>query len=161
MKSRSWGAGLIARSALIVVASSLVGLGYNAVRADSLDLVAESDYEIYEECPEGEEVAEPIHLDELKENPDYFFLVDSRTPDEYEQGHAPGAFSVPYDPLFPVSEEEIDSVRTAAGDRTIVVVGDSLTAKLLANDLLNQGISFVQYLDEGEDWRSLVGGAGD
>lgn len=161
MNSSRWGAGFLARSALIVIASSALGLGYNAVRAGSLDLVADADYEIYDECPEGEEVAEPILLDELEENPDYFFFVDSRMPDEYEAGHVSGALSVPYDPIFPVSDEEIDAVRTVAGDRTVVVLGDSLIAQLLANDLLNQGIGYVHYLKEGEDWRSLMGDAGE
>ncbi|MFH1279574.1 MAG: rhodanese-like domain-containing protein [Candidatus Eisenbacteria bacterium] len=161
MNYRMWRVGLFLQSALIVSAASVIALGYNAVRADSLDWVADSEYEIYDECPEGEEEAAAVSLEELQENPDYFFLVDSRMPDEFGAEHAEGALSVPYDPLFPISEEEIGAVKEAAGDRTVVVIGDVPTARLLANDFLNQGVGFVQYLNEDEDWRALLGAAAE
>lgn len=161
MNSHFWDAGLFLRSALIAAAASIVALGFNAVRADPLDWVADSEYEIYDECPEGEEEATAIGLDELLENPGYFFLVDSRMPGEYGAAHVEGALSVPYDPLFPIEEGEIAAVKEAAGDRTVVVIGDTLTARLLANDFLNQGVGFVHYLAEDEDWRVLLGPAAD
>ena len=38
----------------------------------------------------------------------------------------------------------------------MVVVGDSLTARLLANDLVAQGLEAVRYLEKGADWRTLL-----
>lgn len=148
---------LLLRSALIAAASGAVALAVNAGRPDSLPLVAESEYEIYEDCPEGEESATEIALDEITENPAYFLIVDSREPEEFEAGHVEGALSVPYDPLFPVSEEEVERVRAAVGERVVVVVGDPLTARLLANDLATQGLDWVNYLEEGAEWRVLLG----
>ena len=78
--------------------------------------------------------------------------------EEYIASHLEGSLSVPYDPLFPVDEETITAIRERVGDRTIVVVGDSITAKLLADDLIAQGVEWVQYLEDGRDWLALLGG---
>ncbi|MFH1679894.1 MAG: rhodanese-like domain-containing protein [Candidatus Eisenbacteria bacterium] len=152
---------LLLRSLAIVGLSTAVAVAVNAGRPDSLRWAADSEYEIYEDCPEGEDTASVVTLDELIENPSYFFVVDSREPEEYESGHVEGAFSIPYDPLFSVSEEEIEEIRTVAGDRTIVVIGDTLTARLLANDLATQGLDWVHYLEESEDWRALLSAGAD
>lgn len=145
------------RSFFIVLFASLVAVGVNAGRPDSLAWIASSEYEIYDECPEGEEEAPAIAIDELLENPDYFLLVDSRMPGEFDEGHVDGALSVPYDPLFSVTEEDVVRVRETAGDRTVVVIGDSLTARLLANDFLSQGLDWVHYLEGDAAWRTLLG----
>jgi hypothetical protein len=148
--------GLLLRSAVLVVISALVAVGVNAGRPDSLEWVASAEYEIYEECPEGTGSATAVTLGEILENPDYFFLVDCRRSEEYEQSHIPDALSIPYDPLFSVDEEVILEIQKESDGRTVVVVGDTLTAKLLADDLVTQGMEYVQYLDDGEDWRSLL-----
>ncbi len=145
------------RSFFIVLFASLVAVGVNAGRPDSLAWIASSEYEIFDECPEGDEEAPFIAIDELLENPDYFLLVDSRMPDEFDKTHVEGTLSVPYDPLFSVTEEDVARVRDAAGDRTVVVIGDSLTARLLANDFLSQGLDWVHYLEGDAAWHALLG----
>jgi rhodanese-related sulfurtransferase len=156
MPSRRSPRGILLRSAVIVAVSSGIAFAVNAARSDSLPLVAESEYEIYDDCPEGEESATEVTLDEVTENPTYFLFIDARAPEEYAAGHIEGALSVPYDPLFPVSPEDVERVRAAAGERTIVVIGDPLTARLLANDLASQGLDWVNYLEESAEWSVLL-----
>ncbi|MBM3321063.1 MAG: rhodanese-like domain-containing protein [Candidatus Eisenbacteria bacterium] len=147
---------LLFRSFLVFALSALVAVAINAGRPDSLRWVADAEYEIFDDCPEGEDTASAVTLDELVENPSYFFVVDSRSPEDYAAGHIEGAFSLPYDPLFSVDDKEIEKILVAAGEKTIVVVGDTLTARLLANDLTSQGLDFVHYLEEDGDWRALL-----
>jgi rhodanese-related sulfurtransferase len=147
---------LLFRSFLVFAFSTAVAVAVNAGRPDSLRWVADAEYEIYDDCPEGEDSASAVTLDELVENPSYFFVVDSRSPEDYAAGHIEGAFSLPYDPLFSVDEEEVEKILEAAGEKTIVVIGDTLTARLLANDLASQGLDFVHYLEEDGDWRTLL-----
>ena len=144
------------RTAVLFCASIFLAVAVNATRPDPLDWIASEEYEIFEECPEGEESSTPVTLQEVTANPDYFFIVDSRDSSDFERGHVEGAMSVPYDPLFPVMEDVIDELLVSAGDRTVVVIGDTLIAKLLADDLISQGVPIVHYLEEGEDWRVLL-----
>jgi len=154
--ARPW-KGFLLRATILVGVSSVTAVAVNAFRSDPIDWVAAAEYEIYEDCPETVEPALPVTLAELKENPDYFLIVDSRMEEEYVASHLEGSVSVPYDPLFPVDEETIAAIRDRMGDRTIVVVGDSITAKLLADDLIAQGVEWVQYLEDGRDWLALLG----
>ena len=154
--ARLW-RGFLLRATILVSVSCATAVAVNALRSDPIDWVAAAEYEIYEDCPETVEPALPVSLAELKENPDYFLIIDSRMEEEFLVSHLDGSLSIPYDPLFPVDEETILAIRKQVGDRTIVVVGDSITAKLLADDLIAQGIEWVQYLEDGRDWLALVG----
>jgi len=145
------------RVTILVGVSCVAAVATNVFRSDPIDWVAAAEYEIYEDCPETVEPALPVTLEELRENPDYFLIVDSRMEEEFLATHLEGSLSVPYDPLFPVDEETITAIRDQVGDRTVVVVGDSITAKLLADDLIAQGIDWVQYLEDGRDWLALLG----
>jgi rhodanese-related sulfurtransferase len=147
---------LLLRSFLIAAASAAVAVAVNASRPDPLPWLAPSEYEIYEDCPEAEDSSTVLSLSELRGDLSFFFLVDCRPAEEFAEGHAEGALSVPYDPLFAVSEEDLAKIQDAAGTRTVVVVGDSLTARLLANDLVAQGLEAVRYLEKGADWRALL-----
>ncbi len=144
------------RSAVLVAVSAMIAVGVNAARPDSLQWVATAEYEIYENCPEVTGSATGVTLDEILEKPDYFLLVDCRMPEEYEKSHIPDAVSLPYDPLFSVDEDAIYRIQKESDGRTIVVVGDTLTAKMLADDLVTQGMEYVRYLEDGEDWRALL-----
>ncbi|MBN1827149.1 MAG: rhodanese-like domain-containing protein [Candidatus Eisenbacteria bacterium] len=150
--------GFLLRTTILVGVSSLTAVMVNAFRSDSLDWVAAAEYEIYEECPESTEPATPVTLDELRENPDYFLVIDCRDEESFVADHLEGSISIPYDPLFPVDEEAVLAIRESVGDRTVVVVGDSMTAKLLADDLIAQGIEWVQYLEDGQGWPALLHG---
>jgi rhodanese-related sulfurtransferase len=147
---------LLFRSSAVAVVSAGIAFAVNAGRPDSLPLVAESDYEIYEDCPEGEDEATRVPLDEVTENPSYWLFVDARPPEEFAAGHIEGALSLPYDPLFSVSAEDVEKIRAAAGSRTILVVGEPTTARFLANDLTAQGLDWVNCLEEGADWHALL-----
>ncbi|NNE07844.1 MAG: hypothetical protein HKN20_04700 [Gemmatimonadetes bacterium] len=144
------------RSLGIVGFSFVVAFAVNATRTTPLAWAADSDYEIYDDCDETTETAEPIAIAEVLEHPDYYLLVDAREPDAFAAGSAAGAVNLPYDPLFSVGQEEIDELRSQAGDRGLVIIGDPETAKLLADDLFSQGMTFVNYLEEGDEWTKLV-----
>ncbi len=144
------------RSLGIVGFSFAVGITMNATRPTPLAWAADSDYEIYDDCDETTETAEPMSIADVLAHPDYYLLVDAREPDAFAAGSAPGAVNLPYDPLFSVGQEEIDALRSRAGDRSLVIIGDPETAKLLADDLFSQGMTFVNYLEEGDQWTKLV-----
>jgi len=147
---------ILFRAALILTVAVGLAALVNAGRPTPIDWIAQADYEIYEDCEETTESAEPVALAEVSKHPDWYLVVDARDPEAFEADHLEGAYSMPYDPLFGVGEEEISAIRDEAGDRSIVVVGEGEFAKLLADDLLSGGLSWVQYLEEGEDWRSLA-----
>lgn len=140
----------------IVGFSFAVAFVFNATRPTPLAWAADSDYEIYDDCDETTETAEPIAIADVLEHPDYYLLVDAREPEEFAAGSAAGAINLPYDPLFSVGEGEIDGIRSQAGDRGLVIIGEPETAKLLADDLFSQGMTFVNYLEEGDQWTKLV-----
>lgn len=123
--------------------------------------IAQAEYEIFEDCDETTESAEAIDLSEVVKNPSWYLIVDSRDPEPYEEWHLEGAYLLSYDPLFSVDEETIEALRIEAGDRSVVVVGEGDFAKLLADDLLSQGMSWVQFIRPEEDWRKLKMPAAD
>ena len=146
---------MLRRALLITGASFLMALAVNATRPTPVLWIAQADYEIFEDCDETTESAEPIEIAEIMKHVDWYMVVDSRDPEPYEEWHLEGSYSLPYDPLFSVDEETINALRSEAGDRSVVVVGEGEIAKLLADDLLSQGLSWVQFINPEEDWRIL------
>lgn len=146
---------ILRRALIIAGVSCVIAVGVNATRPTPVAWVAQADYEIYEDCDETTESAERIELAEVAKNPSWYLIVDAREREPYEEWHLEGSCSLPYDPLFSVDAGTLDSLRSAAGDRTVVVVGDGDHAKLLADDLLSQGMTWVRFIDPDEDWRTL------
>ena len=146
---------ILRRALIITGVSCLLAVAVNATRPTPVVWIAQADYEIFEDCDETTESAEAIKLAEVTKNPSWYLIVDSRDPELFEEGHIIGAYSLPYDPLFSVDEETVEALRSEAGDRTIVVVGDGDFARLLADDLLSQGMSWAQFIAPEEDWRAL------
>jgi len=147
---------MLGRALLIAGVSSLLAVAVNATRPTPVMWIAQADYEIFEDCDETTESADSIDIAEILKHPDWYMIVDSRDPEPFEEWHLEGAYSLPYDPLFSVDEETIDALRSEAGDRSIVVVGEGDIARLLADDLLSEGLSWVQFIRPEEDWRKLT-----
>ncbi len=152
---------VVFRALLIAGVSVLLAVAVNASRPTPVTWLAQAEYEIFEDCDETTETSESISLAEIEKHPDWYLVVDARDESLYAEGHIDGAYSLPYDPLFSVDAEQVEALRSAAGDKSVVVVGDDGTARLLADDLLSQGLAWVQFLDEETDWRRLMASGDD
>jgi rhodanese-related sulfurtransferase len=104
-----------------------------------------------------EEGVEGISVDHLRQHRDrdaWHYVVDVRLPEEYEQGHIPGAISCPGGQLANALDEYI-GVRQA---RLVCVSNGTTRAKIGAALCKRIGYPDVVYLDGGTDaWREQVG----
>lgn len=146
---------------VLAIVPSLFAVGFNLARPTPLTWVAKEPYEIFQDCPEATETAEAISVEAIRKNPKAFLIIDARMPKAFKEGHIEGAINIPYDPLFPVSEANIQNVQAARKGRRVVVVGEGKTAKLLAEDLMTQGLERADHLPEDAEWRKLLGEKGE
>ncbi len=147
------------RLAVLLFLPSAIGLSVNAARPDSLAWVAVVPYEIYADCPETYAKAEPITVEAARAARKRL-VVDARPKSEFDAGHLPDAWSLPYDSLFPVAAEDLARIRDGATGRLVVVIGKGMNARLLADELAEGGLKGIRYLADDHDWRSLMNGGG-
>jgi rhodanese-related sulfurtransferase len=142
--------GVILRSLLLAVIAGLVGFIFNLARPQGLELVAAEPYEIYVPCPLTTKEAAPAGLDELCEDLSCLFLIDARPRADYQEGHIPGAVSIPYDPIRQLDENKLAELRKVKG-MGILVYGDLEinSGKLLADELASAGLRGVRFLQGG------------
>jgi rhodanese-related sulfurtransferase len=70
-------------------------------------------------------------LEHLSRHPDHLFVLDVRTPQEYAEGHVPGAVNVPYDQLASRLAEvpkDKDVVLYCKSGRRAGIAAETLTA---------------------------------
>ena len=70
-------------------------------------------------------------LQHLSRHPDHLFVLDVRTPQEYAEGHVPGAVNVPYDQLasrLADVPKDKDVVLYCKSGRRAGIAADVLTA---------------------------------
>jgi len=83
---------------------------------------------------------------------DAAILIDARLPEEYEEGHVPGAINVPVDMLG----DFIDKIETLPKDGWIICYCDGPPCdkgKMLADELYGMEFAKVAYYDAGmDDW---------
>lgn len=138
-------------ASLVVVASAALGLGLNALRADGIPLVATTNYQLVVPCPVVGGEAEPVAVVDVRWGDE--LVVDARQAGEHAAWAPPGAISVPYDFLDPVSDAAVaDLLGQSRGASRLVVVGDGLlpdTGAALAGELLGRGVRGVVYVEGG------------
>ena len=142
-------------AAVVAAVATVVALAVNALRPDGLPLVADEPYQTLVPCPEpGGPVRELPATDPEIESP-RTFLVDARTPREYELGHLPGAVNVRYDWLDPVPEERLRELAreiAASGAVRVVVYGDGSrpdSGEYLGREISGRGIKNVCFVRGG------------
>ncbi len=145
----------IIRMAILVSLSALLAFVVNAARPTPLPWVAQQPYEIFQDCPETLKTSQEISLDTVLLDRARFLIVDARPGAQFEVGHADSALSVPYDPIFPVSEEIVKSLAEKQEGRTLLVVGDAVSAKALADELISTELENVGYLKDEPTYRRL------
>ena len=145
----------IIRIAILVSLSALLAFVVNAARSTPLPWVAQQPYEIFQDCPETLKTAQEISIDTVLLDRARFLIVDARSGAQFETGHADHAFSVPYDPLFPVSEEIVQSLAEKLEGRTVLVAGDAVSAKALADELISTELEDVRYLKDEAAYQRL------
>ena len=151
----------------IFVVSIVVALGFNSLREEGIPLVAKEDYPIFVPCPETEEEAGKVTLDDIDTDdfmafPDQAVLVDARSAKRFTEGHIAGAISVPYDELDGVAEEDLDRLDAVKGAGSYIVYCDGWEeeddpevrydhppSEYLADELKSRGLTNVSSLTGG------------
>lgn len=144
------------KTTLLALVPSLLALVVNAARPGSLEWIASEPFEIYADCKDVQEQADAIALDRLQADLPRFLIVDSRPLANFRYKRLPGSISLPYDSLFPVETEKVRQLRGRAGGRKLLVIGEGVSARELANELLAAGLRNIYYLEPADDWRKLM-----
>jgi len=146
---------------VILLAVSCVFAGVvNLLRPEPLAWIAMADYEIYADCPESEQYAVVIKVqDVLSGKRKNYLIIDSRDEESFAEKHLKGAINVPYDSLFPVEPETIEQIKKDRVGKTILVIGLTEDAKLLADEFASSHLENVRYLSEATNWSQLGEGA--
>lgn len=151
---------IILRDAVIACALFAVcGLFINASRSDGLPFVADKPYDIFVPCPETlgtVEMMEPTDEKILDANT---FLIDARSPEEFEAWHLDNAINITFDYLDPISPEELKNISlniVGGGKARLVVYGDGdghngSSGYDLGRELAGNGIKNVFVVDGGVD----------
>lgn len=136
---------------VVVVASAILALGTNAVRADGIPLVAREPYRIFVPCPEPSGEIFEIEPGHVRWGEGRELVIDARSASEFADWHAEGARHVQFDFLDPVSDEVIEELVDTRSQR-VVIYGDGQTPDTgaeLARELSGRGMRNVHYVPGG------------
>lgn len=144
---------------IICILAALTAILVNIIRENSLPFIAEDEYKIFVPCPEpsGEVSFTTIEevMDNLSENT---LLVDARSKELFEEGHLPDAVNIPFDFLYPLSEEDIQILLDRAPNK-IIVYGDTdrvnigeQQAKIIASEGFNNVFFIDNTIDQMEPY---------
>jgi Rhodanese-like domain len=141
---------VIVEAFIIALATAMLGVVVNALRADGIPLVANEPYEIFVPCPEGGEV-EPIdpgdpRLDDLDS-----LIVDARPIAQFAADGLIRAINIEFDWLDPIAEENIKRILGAGANRLIVYGdgGEPDNGYELAREIAGLGLNNVYYVEGG------------
>jgi rhodanese-related sulfurtransferase len=146
-------------AAIVAVAFSGIGLGFNAFHSNGIPLITSEAYEVFVPCPEpvgkidALEPADPMVQDPRS------LRIDARSPGEHARWHLPDSRNIPFDYLDEVSPENARIVAKSGAAR-VVVYGDGRdpdSGRELARELSGRGIRNVFYVTGGAP--ALEGGA--
>ena len=138
----------------IIIISGALGLGVNAFRAEGIPLMERWQEKVLNEQLTGGLPA--VSLKQVKEahkSGDALF-VDARDPEFFEQGHIPGAVSLPvrdFNSVFPRLEEQL---RAAA---RVITYCDGASCEMsveLTEKLLFAGLEYIEIFTGGiQQWQ--------
>ena len=79
---------------------------------------------------------------------DGYIILDTRTQEEYDEGHIPGAILIPYDEIL----EKAENVLTDKSQLILVYCRSGRRSKLAAEDLVKLGYTNIKEFGGIIDW---------
>jgi hypothetical protein len=150
-------------SGLILLLSSVLGVGSNLIRPDMIPLIQPTEYEILVPCPEtgGDAPAGSVDTSLLSDS--NIFLIDARSASMFTEWHQSRAMNVPYDYLEPTNQKIVQQI-ARSGARGVLVYGDGDdpdSGEQLARELAGKGIRNVNFLKGGAPIMQGQGGGSE
>ncbi len=85
---------------------------------------------------------------EIMDSQEGYIILDTRTQDEYEEGHIPGAILIPHDEVL----EKAERVLTDKNQLILVYCRSGRRSKLAAEDLVKLGYTNIKEFGGIIDW---------
>ena len=85
---------------------------------------------------------------ELMDTQTGYIILDTRTQEEYDQGHIPGAILIPYDEVL----EKAEGILTEKDQLILVYCRSGRRSKIAANDLVKLGYTNIREFGGIIDW---------
>lgn len=85
---------------------------------------------------------------ELMDTQTGYIILDTRTQEEYDTGHIPGAILIPYDEVL----EKAEGILTDKDQLILVYCRSGRRSKLAANDLVSLGYTNIKEFGGILDW---------
>ena len=85
---------------------------------------------------------------EIMDTQEGYIILDTRTQEEYDQGHIPGAILIPYDEIM----EKAESILTDKNQLILVYCRSGRRSKLAAEDLVKLGYTNIKEFGGIIDW---------
>lgn len=139
----------------IIIISGVLSIAVNAFRADGIPLVERWQEKVLNEQLTGGLPAVSLRQAKEAHLSGEALFVDARDPDFYEQGHIPGAVSLPvrdFDQIFPMLKEQL-----LAAPRVITYCDGASceTSVELTEKLLFAGVEYVEIFTGGiQQWKA-------
>ena len=85
---------------------------------------------------------------ELMDTQEGYIILDTRTQEEYDQGHIPGAILIPYDEVL----EKAEGILTDKNQLILVYCRSGRRSKIAADDLVKLGYTNIREFGGIIDW---------
>ena len=85
---------------------------------------------------------------EIMDSQEGYIILDTRTQEEYDEGHIPGAILIPYDEIL----EKAEGVLTDKDQLILVYCRSGRRSKLAAQDLVKLGYTKIKEFGGIIDW---------
>ncbi len=144
------------RDALIIAAiSSTLALAINFVHPNAIPFIAAEPYQTLVPCPVSGGEVHTLQADDARLSLTTSFLIDARSPEEFEISHFPRAQNITYDYLDATPPEILKQLaKTIAQSRAqqVIVYGDGDdpdTGHELGKEISGHGIKNIFYIQGG------------
>ena len=104
---------------------------------------------------EKEETQEAVYMNitaqqakEMMDSQTGYIILDTRTQEEYDQGHIPGAILIPYDEIL----EKAEGILTDKNQLILVYCRSGRRSKIAAEDLVKLGYTNIREFGGIIDW---------
>lgn len=85
---------------------------------------------------------------EMMDTQSNYIILDTRTQEEYDEGHIPGAILIPYDEIL----QKAESVLTDKNQLILVYCRSGRRSKLASEDLVKLGYTNIREFGGIRDW---------
>lgn len=158
----------ILRDASVITGiTSVVALGINAFHPEAIPYIAPEEYEVLVPCPEPGGATSPLAADDPELAAATTFIIDARSPEEFDVFHFSTAVNVTFDYLEATPPEVLDDIakRIARSKaQRVAVYGDGEdpdTGQELAKEIAGSGVKNVFFIQGGAPaLRARVGAGG-